>query len=52
MLERVVVRDCYDQIIYEDVIDVQSEEDLENIYTTARRFDARVFRYSMTESAD
>lgn len=47
MLERVVVRDEYEQVIYEDVIDVSSEEDLEDIYSTARRFNARVFRYGV-----
>ncbi len=52
MLERVVVRDCYDQVIYEDVIDVKSEEDLQDIYDTALRFEAQVYRYSATSSAD
>lgn len=47
MLERVVVRDEYDQVIYEDVVDVNSEEDLDDIYLTAHRFNARVFRYGV-----
>lgn len=45
MLEHIVVRDIYDQVIYEDVIDVKSEDDLQDIYDEALRFEARVYRY-------
>lgn len=47
MERRVVVRDDFDNIVYEDVIDYTSEEDLEEINALADKLGCHVFLMSV-----
>lgn len=42
MLRLVVVRDRFLNVVYEDIIDYNSEEDLEDIYACADKLDCTV----------